>query len=94
MNREDKISRGNRAHQFLTTEVFDECMTDLLNEQFVAFLATDPMDGEKREKIHAVSYGLQTLQGKLSSWVDDMKIEKEKIKREKEYNKRPERSNF
>jgi len=88
MDRGERISRGLRAQELLENVAFQECMTDLLNEQFVSFLATDPLDEASREKIHSVSYGLTTMQGKLQAWEDDARIEKEKLVREREDGKK------
>ena len=67
MNKQQEISRGERARQVLEDEMFKEAMTAIKAEVYRKFLATSFDQKEERDELWRKSQTIEALEGYLKS---------------------------
>jgi hypothetical protein len=71
LDRDQRVSRGRRAAEFLASDTVQEITTDVEADITEAWKRTAALDVDGRETLFRTLLGLHGLKGKLQAWVDD-----------------------
>lgn len=68
----EDIQAGRAAQELLDNPTFETVINELLQEQWLMFLATDPEQKTEREKIHSYVSAIDGIRTKLKNRVSYM----------------------